>query len=122
MSSENEPQAQAQQPTEPPRMSDEELKRFVLDFCDGRIFSSGHIAESDLSLLPSIFMVLIFMEFSEAYYDHVGLIWERLSEAAPTSINGYPCFFSCHVMHKLDWERVRKVISAERERRSALTL
>ena len=43
----------------------------------------------------------------------LGCIYEEYSKAGPRSINGYPCFFSFHVLSKNDWERARKAIIKE---------
>lgn len=49
--------------------------------------------------------------------DDVGTIWEYYNKAGARSINGYPCFFSLHVMCKKDWEKAIKAIRRELERR-----
>lgn len=57
-----------------------------------------------------------------AYFRDLGIIWEYLGEAAPRAINGCPMFFSCHLMHREDWERARAAINREFERRESIEL
>ncbi len=42
--------------------------------------------------------------------DQIGVVWEWYSESLPRSINGYPIFMSCRIMHKEDWEEVLPIL------------
>jgi len=42
--------------------------------------------------------------------DQIGVVWEWNSESLPRSINGYPIFMSCRIMHKEDWEEVLPIL------------
>lgn len=57
-----------------------------------------------------------------ALSENLGVIYARMSDAGPRSINGYPCFFSCSFLHRLDWELVRKAINKEIERQKDIDL
>jgi len=107
------------------RLTDDELRTFVSDFASQQIFSSAHLSESDVNKLKMIFMPLAFGAF-EGYTDDdlkdVGLIYEYLDQQGPHSINGYPMFWSCRIMHKDDWERARAAIIVEVERRKSIEL
>ena len=48
-----------------PPMSKEDLKKFILDFCDGKIFCSAQVPEYEQSNIGMIFMPLIFGCFSK---------------------------------------------------------
>jgi len=98
------------------RMTDDELRAFVLGVCDGRIFTSSDVPGY---LLGSVFMPIVlgaFAGWSEDDVQQVGLLWEYLHEAGPLSVNGMPTFFSCRVMHCDDLDRALVAIDAEHER------
>ena len=103
-----------------PNMPDEDLAKFVLDYCDNKIFTSAHIREYERNMLGTVFVPLLLMDLS-AWFDRdiqrIGLVWEYYSETFPRSINGLPMFHSCHLMSVHDWDRVRPAIDQEMERR-----
>jgi len=108
-----------------PRMTTDELTQFVLNYCDGHLFTSAHLRPGDEQLIQSIFMPLAFGAFAErskSYLEKVGLLWEHMSQAGYRGINGYPTFMSLRVMHKDDWERARKAIITELDRRKNITV
>jgi hypothetical protein len=110
-----------------PRMSDAELREFVLGVCDDKVFTSAHLQqrEGGLDLLRMVFLPLALgamKEAPEAHIKDVGLMWEWMREAGPRSINGYPMFFSVRFMHQLDWERALPAIKAELKRREELPI
>ena len=52
----------------------------------------------------------------QQYKQQLGLIWEYWDKSLPRSINGYPIFMSCRVMHIDDWNRIWPVIEKEEKR------
>ena len=99
------------------RHDDETLKRFVLDYLAGKIFLSVDINRE--SLIPMVFLPIAlgcFGNMTKETAKEVGVVWEYMSEALPTGINGYPCFGSCRIMHRDDWQRARAAIIREQER------
>ena len=62
----------------------------------------------------------------KAWYDaldqNLGVIYAPMRDASARSINGYPCFFSCAMLHKKDWEIVHKAIDRELERQKDIDL
>lgn len=56
----------------------------------------------------------------DAYYtklnETLGVIYAYYKDALPRSINGYPIFGSCCLLHKEDWKIVRAAIVREQER------
>ena len=54
---------------------------------------------------------------SESQIASIGGCYERLSNAAPTGINGYPFFFSCRTLHRDD---VQPLIKRLRKKDAAL--
>ncbi len=91
------------------------LTQFVLNVCDGVVFTSAQVLEPEM--LTMVFMPLI---LGAKVPKDTGCIWEYLKDASPRSVNGYPSFFSCHFMNKEDWARAHKGIVAELARRKAI--
>lgn len=100
-----------------PRMTEEELKQFVLGVADGRIFL-GSFAPEDL--VGSIFMPLFLGALEGIPLESLGMVWEYNNKALPRCINGYPMFTSCRMMHKDDWKRAFEAINKEKERRESI--
>ena len=107
-----------------PRMSEEDLRKFVLDFLENRIFTDKHIRPHDYaSMAPMVFMPLVFGVFSKYNTEslkQIGCVYAYMREAGPRSINGYPCFFSMHIVHIDDWARAAKAIEREEKRRESI--
>lgn len=101
-----------------PRMSQDERRKFVIDWLAGRVFTSAHVR--DHGDLRMIFMPLglfpVFANWEEDDLKKIGVIWEYTKEAGPRSINGYPCFFSLRIMHREDWDRCAAAIDREQDR------
>lgn len=107
-----------------PTMPRKDLAKFVMDYCDGKVFTSAQVSEHSLNLLPCIFMPLALgglQGLYDAEVQRIGLIWEYMSQAGYRAINGYPTFLSCHLMHKDDWNTARKAILREMTRREKAT-
>ena len=100
-----------------PEEETEMLRRFVLDWCDGHIFSDRHM--DDLHHLPMVFMVLAFGG-KDAIPKDAALVYEHVSAAERMSINGMPTFFSCRFLTQAQCERVFPAIRAELARRAEL--
>lgn len=110
-------------PEHVPRMSDDELRSFVVEYCNGHIFTSANVAETEL--LGLVFKPLAFGAFQKSspeYIEEIGVLWERLPAAGPRAVNGMPTFFSMHIMHKDDWARAIQAIQAEQQRRREIPL
>jgi hypothetical protein len=100
-------------------MDQSELRKFILDYCDGKIFTDQQAPIEHISM---IFMILIFMKPEEYDLPTIGCMWEYISEAGPRSINGYPIFMSAHFMHKDDWKICVPAIERELKRRKDLPI
>ena len=108
-----------------PSRSEEELREFVLAFCDNRIFTSAHLTETQKPQLGLVFMPIglgAFEGHDEESLMQVGIIYEYLSEALPRSLNGMPMFPSLKMLNAEDWNRCRKAILREMERRQEIIL
>ncbi len=103
------------------RMTEEELRNFVLGVLDGRIFTHLHVPNS--SDVQMVFMPLMFGAFSQYNQDSlktIGCVYEYLEKALPRSINGLPCFGSFLLLHIEDWKRAHAAITTEQERRKTI--
>jgi hypothetical protein len=108
-----------------PKMSDEDLRKFVDDYCSNRIFTSNELQNSEIDLLQMIFLPLSLGCLSKLQPDslkQVGCIWEYYDKAGPRSINGKPMFMSMNLMHIDDWKRAVTAIEKEEKRRENIEL
>lgn len=101
-------------------MSDDELRKFVSDYCSNQIFCLQNInpAHQD-SLLATVFMPIAFGALADYPPDvlkEIGTIYEYYDKAGPRSVNGYPCFVSMRLMWKADWERAVKAIKKHQKK------
>jgi len=113
-------------------MTNEELKKLVRDVYDGITFTSLQCGDHVLSVfMPVIFFgaapsspktskdnqvnrrnKLQYIEdcltyeketpAREKFIGNIGMLYEDMSKTGPTSINGYPVFFSCKIVSKED--------------------
>ena len=115
-------EASASSETQPPRMSAEEVRQFVLDVLSNRIMLSVGLSPQELQMVffPLLFGAL--SKMSREYIEQIGVIYEYLSEAAPRSCNGLPSFFSMHIMHKDDWAIASATLQREFDRMQTMTL
>lgn len=83
-----------------------ELKQIAVDLAEGHIFSNIHLGEHNKHMLQSVFMVMIFLD-EKARKDmeekDIVFVYEYISKAGPTSINGLPVFMSMRMMGKEDF-------------------
>jgi len=107
-----------------PRLSPKDLREFVEGVIANRYFLSAQIRESEGALIKNIFMPLALgalSSWSKEELLNIGIIYEEYSSRtqASRSINGYPIFFSCRLMHKDDWAKadaaIRKALKAQRD-------
>lgn len=108
-------------PDEPARMTDDELRTFVLGLADRRIWTSEHGEHAlDAFRIPMMFMGE--NPPPACYLESTGCCWEWLDKAGPLAIDGQPSFFSMRFMHVDDWERAQTAYAAEIERRKEIPL
>ena len=82
-------------------LTNEEAAQLAKDIYSGHVFTDRHVTPpQDLSL---VFMVLVFTppeEIEKIKANPPGLTYEYMDKALPRSINGMPCFMSCHMIDK----------------------
>jgi hypothetical protein len=106
-----------------PRMSDEDLRQWVLDFLADRVFTSLHIPTGHQDMLGTVFMPLALgglQKVPEEEIQNIGLFWEYMHTAGPRAVNGLPMFMSMRFMHRDDAERAFKAIDRERKRQQEI--
>lgn len=101
------------------KLTDDEINALAEDIYMGKVFTSDHLRETDLRMLPQIFTPLILADETlraELLKEPIGMIYEHLSEAGSRSVNGYPIFFSFHAVSQDDakrvWEKVEQIKKA----------
>ena len=52
--------------------------------------------------------------------EDIGVLVGDIKDAFPRGVNGYPMFSACRTIHREDWERARKAIDLEEERRKEI--
>lgn len=116
------PDAPAFKPAlELPKMSEEDLRKFVLDFIAGQIFSDRHVrSPNDMGMVFMPLLLGALSGYEVSSLEQIGLIYEYVGQAGPSSINGMPCFFSFRMMHRDDWARASAAIDREQERQKTL--
>jgi hypothetical protein len=90
-------------------LSDEKIKEIAKGMYRNEIFTSMQIPEYDQHLLQSIFMPLIFLDtlsIKQMELDEICGFYANMSDAAPGSINGYPCFFSLNILNREDITKI----------------
>jgi hypothetical protein len=105
----------------PPRISKKDLREFVQAVIENRVFLSAQIREPNSRLVGSIFLPLCLgglRRWTEKAVYNIGVIYEYYgTNQAPRSINGYPIFLSCRLLHREDWaladQAIRKVTAAQ---------
>lgn len=104
-------------------LDEAELKELAIACVNGHVFGSWMVPENDTHLLPSIFMVLVFLEDIERKKmkrDGVVHVYEWMKEAGPRSINGYPIFMSARFLNQEDSTRLSAKMKQVREALDAL--
>ena len=110
------------EPIKIPRMSDDELRKFVLGLCDGSLFT---MFDCPQIMIPMVFMPIALGAFAGYVAEdmaEVGCVYEYYSEAGPRSINGLPVFASFKLVHIDDWRRAAKAADAEIARRKDIPI
>jgi hypothetical protein len=89
--------------------SDDECKAVAEGIFRGEIFSSWHISRPEE--LGMVFMIMMFMGqtgLAKMAIHDINFIYEYMSKASPTAINGMPTFFSAHMMDRAHEAKVMK--------------
>lgn len=80
----------------------EKVHELARDIVMDKVFIDRFISEPDHEwnhMLRAIFLP-IGLGGMPANVEDIGMVYEYLEKAGPRSINGYPIFFSCQMLHK----------------------
>jgi len=84
---------------EPTRLTPEEIHEIVEGLVKNRYFVA---TQCPPDMITSVFMPLL-GGLTGMDTAKIGNILEEYAKAGPRSINGYPMFFSCRIIHIDDW-------------------
>lgn len=88
-------------------MTDEEIKQLAEDMYRGLVFTDRHV--QNVKDIQMVFMPLMFIDDKqreELNANLPGMIYEYISNAAKTSINGMPIFWSFKMVNQEDAKKV----------------
>jgi hypothetical protein len=109
-------------PLQVPRLTNEQMQDLVRQLLAGTVLTSDQVPPE---MLKFVFMVVGLGGFAgmpAEDLEQIGCVYEHLSEAGPTSINGFPVFFSLKIMHINDWKIVRATLVRELKRATQIEL
>jgi len=92
-------------------MTEEQIKHTVRGLLARRIVTATMVPAD---MIGMVFMTIGLGGLGDIDLDTVGNIIEDLDKACERSINGYPVFMSCRVVHRDDWAVItERVVNAE---------
>lgn len=99
-------------------LTDAELGQLALDLAGGRVFTDRDVRHAED--VPAVFMPLIFMDRRDlarltVAMEDGAVLYEYLSRALPTGVDGMPCFASMRVLDPAEADTVRRRVLAIRE-------
>lgn len=101
----------SKQPTEPERLSDEEI-----DDLARRVVTNEVFITNDGKVVDAAFMVILpFINLEQSFAENVGALYEEYAKTGSRSMNGYPVFYSVNFLHKDDLGPLYDKIEAKKE-------
>lgn len=97
------------------RKTNAEIRELALGCRSGTVFGSWMIHESDVQLLPNIFMPILFMtdiQRKALLRDEVIHFYGQMADASPRAINGMPIFFAMSMLNREDCSRLTAALKA----------
>lgn len=88
---------------EPVRMDDAEIKKVARGLVESHVFTH---AMCPPDMIGNVFMPILLGGLNGIDLDKVGGVYEWMDKANELSVNGYPTFMSCHLVHADDWVRL----------------
>lgn len=89
-------------------LTESQVKEIALAIFKNDIFTDRHCP--DAQAVMQSFPVLHFVKKDQLKrFKNAGMIYEYMNRASPMGINGRPMFLTCHVLSKLDADRVWKM-------------
>lgn len=101
-----------------PSLTEAQVKELALGIFRNEIFTDRHVAPHDQRLMATIFMPLGLMGKKDILAlqrkQRPGMLYAKMSEAGPRSINGYPMFFSLSMVSEADakkvWDEYKRLV------------
>jgi hypothetical protein len=98
-------------------LTDQEIRELALGIFRQEIFTDRHIAPTDQHITGSIFMPLSLMSKKQLLdlqrKQRPGMIYAKMRNAGPRSINGYPMFMEISLVRPDDavkvWEEYKRI-------------
>lgn len=91
--------------------TDDELKQIARDIHAGHVFTDRHIRPHEWQdMVSSVFFPIAMMTKEELLAQQPAMLFEYLDEAAPRTINGYPCFFSARIITEDEMPRLAEYL------------
>lgn len=101
-----------------PNLEKEVISQLAKDIATDKVFCSFYLPESELNLIGSIFMPILFgalKDYTQEQIKDLGFIYEYYDKAGPRGINGYPMFMSCGFVSKDDANRIQNKVDQIRK-------
>lgn len=92
-----------------PRLPEQELRDLARQIVTNEVFITN--SKEGLDFAFGTVLALGGAELLVEAAEQVGALWEEYSKAGPRSINGYPSFFSYHVVHRDDLSALGQTIA-----------
>lgn len=93
--------------------TNDELIKIAQGIFHKEIFIDRYVQENEGQLLMNIFLPLAMMDaqqIEKMKNNPPAMIYEYYSKRMSMSINGYPCFSSCHLLNEADTEKVFHIV------------
>jgi hypothetical protein len=90
------------------KKTDAEIREIAKQYWAGKIFTTRDINPRDKGLIPNIFMILAIggnQIVEKLKSENATLLYEYMKNAAPSQLNGYPCFLSARYLDADDEKR-----------------
>ena len=81
---------------------DKDLRELAHDIYVGKSFSSRQVDSSNFNSVFLVWALLNPMERKQILDRGMSMLWAKMSDAMPRSINGYPIFGSMHILNRHD--------------------
>lgn len=101
------------------RKSDKEIRQMAVDYFGGNLFGSWAFNADDYKRMMSIvFMPLSLMsevQIKTMIRDEVDHVYGYMKDSSQRGINGYPIFYSMHMINREDFNRFVKACDLLKE-------
>jgi hypothetical protein len=96
-------------------LTDKAIKELALAVRAGSVFGTWNFRESEKNMIGTVFMAFMLMNSIQKKIlvrDGIFHLYEFMDKAGPRSINGYPIFYSFHMLDRDDAKRLETALDA----------